>query len=262
MEACTYPAALARRYDRDYAAMGRSARDVGFYVELAHAARGPVLEMACGTGRVLLPIARALAADAADGRGVTGVDPSPEMRAQLLAKLGREPEEVRRRVTIHDGRFHRIPVRGPFALVCSPFRAFQHVHDAGEQRAAVAAMAAVLAPGGTLAFDVFDFDPRLARRDGALDCEYEEDGRHIERRSFTRYDAEASAVQVEMRWYADGEPTGERVEAPMHVYSHDALVDLIARAGLRVEAIHGDFDRSPRVPGTTRELVVVATRPA
>jgi SAM-dependent methyltransferase len=261
MEACTYPAALARRYDRDYAAMGRSARDVAFYVELARAARGPVLEVACGTGRVLLPIARALADDAEDGR-VTGVDPSPEMRAQLLAKLGREPEAVRRLVTIYDGRFHRIPVRGPFALVCSPFRAFQHVHDAGEQRAALAAMAGVLAPGGTLAFDVFDFDPRLAHRDGALDCEYDEGGRHIERRSTTRYDPEVSAVQVEMRWYADGTPTGERIEAPMHVYSHDALVDLVTGAGLRLAAIWGDFDRSPREAGTTRELVVVATRPA
>ena len=184
------------------------------------------------------------------------------MRAQLLAKLGREPEAVRRLVTIHAGRFHRIPVRGPFALVCSPFRAFQHVHDPAEQRAAVAAMAAVLAPGGTLAFDVFDFDPRLAARDGALDCEYDEGGQHIERRSTTRYDPQASAVQVEMRWYADGRPTGERVEAPMHVYSHEALVDLVARAGLRLTAIHGDFDRRPREPGTTRELVVVATRPA
>ena len=77
MEACTYPKALARRYDRDYAAMGRSARDVGFYVELARAAQGPVLEMACGTGRVLLPIARALAEDGVPGASVTGVDPSP-----------------------------------------------------------------------------------------------------------------------------------------------------------------------------------------
>jgi len=262
MEACTYPAALARRYDRDYAAMGRSALDVGFYVGLARAARGPVLEVACGTGRVLLPMARALAEEGAAGAHVTGVDPSPEMRAQLVAKLGREPEAVRRLVSVHEGRFHRIPVRGPFALVCSPFRAFQHVHAVEEQRAAVAAMAGVLAPGGTLAFDVFDFDPKLARRDGALDCEYDEGGRHIERRSTTRYDPAAGVVQFEMRWFADGQPTGEHVEAPMRVVSHDELVDLVAGAGLRLEAICGDFDRSPRQPGTTRDLIVVATRPA
>ena len=124
------------------------------------------------------------------------------------------------------------------------------------------AMAGVLAPGGTLAFDVFDFDPRQARRDGALDCEYDEGGRHIERRSYTRYDPEASAVQVEMRWFADAQPTGERDEAPMPVYTHEALAALVARAGLRLQAIYGDFDRRPREPGTTRELVVVATRPA
>jgi SAM-dependent methyltransferase len=268
MESCEYPLALARRYDQDYAAMGRT-RDIDFYVELAlqaarsgsAAAPAAVLEVACGTGRVLLPIARALVA--ADLHAtVTGVDPSPEMRAQLMSKLQRESEAVRGRVTVLAGRFDRIPARGPFALVCSAFRAFQHVHTPAEQQAGVDAMAAVLAPGGTLAFDVFDYDPSYDERQGrAPDCAYDEGGRHIERHSVRRFDAQARAVRLELRWYADGVPTGEQAGCALQIVTRDELVALVQRSGLSLVDVYGGFDRSAQDPRRPRELVVLATKP-
>jgi SAM-dependent methyltransferase len=267
METCEYPLALARRYDSDYAAMGRT-RDIGFYVELARAAAtgpraGPVLEVACGTGRVLLPMARALAASGAPHATVTGVDPSAEMRAQLVAKLAREPEAVRARVTVLAGRYDQIPARGPFALVCSPFRAFQHLQTADEQQAAVTSMSAVLAAGGTLAFDAFDYDPTFAARRGkAPDCAYDEGGRHIERRSVVRFDEGTRSVRVDMSWYADGEPTGEHAGCSLKIATRDELAALVARAGLRLVDIYGDFERSAHDAARPRELVVVATKPA
>ena len=263
METSDYPPALARRYDRDYAAMGRT-KDVDFYVELARqAARsGPVLEVACGTGRVLLPIARALVADGVPA-AVTGVDPSAEMRAQLVSKLQRESDAVRGRVTVLAGRYDRIPARGPFALVCSAFRAFQHLQTAAEQRAALASMAAVLAPGGTLAFDVFDYDTTFAARRGDRpDCAYDEDGRRIERRSEVAFDPATRRVRLDLRWYADGVPTGETAGCFMQVSTRDELAALVAGAGLGLVDVYGDFDRSPHEPARPRELVVVATRPA
>jgi len=266
METCDYPPALARRYDQDYAAMGRT-KDIDFYVELARAAAtgpqaGPVLEVACGTGRVLLPMARALAERGAPRATVTGVDPSAEMRAQLVTKLAREPEAVRARVTVLAGRFDQIPARGPFALVCSPFRAFQHLQTAGEQQAAVTSMAAVLAPGGTLAFDVFDYDPTFAaRRGNAPDCAYDEGGRHIERRSVVRLDEAARSVRLDLAWYADGVPTGEQAGCSMKIATRDELAALVTRAELRLVGVYGDFDRSPHDPARPRELVVVATKP-
>src|ERR1700742_1401756 len=70
--------------------------DVRFYVDLAETAGGPVLEYGCGNGRISIPSARA-------GAEVTGVDLSAPMLADLRARLGQEPEEVRARITLRRG---------------------------------------------------------------------------------------------------------------------------------------------------------------
>ena len=56
--------------------------DVPYWVETAKAAAGPVLEIACGTGRVLLPVRKA-------GVDIDGLDQSPEMIARLKDKAAR-----------------------------------------------------------------------------------------------------------------------------------------------------------------------------
>ncbi|HLQ60087.1 MAG TPA: class I SAM-dependent methyltransferase, partial [Gemmatimonadales bacterium] len=63
-------------------------QDVGFYVEEAKRARGTVLEVGCGTGRILLPIARA-------GCSIVGVDSSRQMLERCRAKLAGEPARCR-----------------------------------------------------------------------------------------------------------------------------------------------------------------------
>lgn len=68
--------------------------DVQFYVAEAAQVEGAVLEIGCGTGRVLLPIARA-------GHTVVGVDASAQMLARCRTKLADEPEGVRSRTGLH-----------------------------------------------------------------------------------------------------------------------------------------------------------------
>src|ERR1700691_2677533 len=81
-DAAYYTSTYARRID-----------DVAFYVSLAVASRGPVLEYGVGNGRIALPIAR-------HGVEVVGVDQSKPMLADLRARLEDEPDEVRRRLRI------------------------------------------------------------------------------------------------------------------------------------------------------------------
>ena len=69
----TFDEAFADRYDEWSAHM---TEDVPFYVELAREAEGPVVELAVGTGRVAIPVARAI------GRPVIGIDSSPRMLEQ------------------------------------------------------------------------------------------------------------------------------------------------------------------------------------
>jgi SAM-dependent methyltransferase len=68
--------------------------DVQFYVEEAAQVEGAVLEIGCGTGRVLLPLARA-------GHAVVGLNASEQVLARCRAKLGDEPEVVRNRIALH-----------------------------------------------------------------------------------------------------------------------------------------------------------------
>src|ERR1051326_8231265 len=67
--------------------------DLPFYVELAKQIGGPILEMGCGTGRVLLPIARA-------GIEIHGLDNSPAMLKIFRERIQNELEEGRNRITL------------------------------------------------------------------------------------------------------------------------------------------------------------------
>ena len=74
----------------------RDRQDVNFFVELARQANGRVLEVGCGSGRVLIPTARA-------GVDIVGLDLSHSMLSICRKKLSEEPEEVQARVQLVEG---------------------------------------------------------------------------------------------------------------------------------------------------------------
>lgn len=118
--------------------------DLEFYVELARAARGPVLEAACGTGRILLPTLQA-------GVDIDGFDLAPAMLDHLKKKaaaLGLSP-----RVYIADMRDLTLPRR--YALITLPFRAFMHLLTTEDQLKALRCLREHLEPGGALVLNLF-----------------------------------------------------------------------------------------------------------
>ena len=138
----------AKYYDEAYATL-EDLSDLQFYLGMARRTGGPVLELACGTGRVLLPIAE-------QGIRIDGVDSSPTMLAQLEHKLAREPQHIRELVEIASGDLRSYRSRRKYALVIIPFRPLQHMYTVEDQLAALntAAFRYHLASGGLLAFDV------------------------------------------------------------------------------------------------------------
>ncbi len=84
-------AATAEFYD--YVVPYQTRADVAFFVDTARASGGPVLEVGCGTGRVLIPTARA-------GIAISGIDLSPQMLDVCQRRLAQEPVEVQRRVQL------------------------------------------------------------------------------------------------------------------------------------------------------------------
>src|SRR4029077_2093045 len=85
--AIDYRQVSAKYYDDAYATK-EDLPDLEFYVDMAKANGGPVLELACGTGRILLPIAR-------EGISIHGVDNSLPMLNVLQDKLRQELKDVR-----------------------------------------------------------------------------------------------------------------------------------------------------------------------
>lgn len=246
----SYGPVTARFYDAAYATLPGLGADAAFYRDLALRCGGPVLELGCGTGRVLLPIA-------AEGLPCTGVDASAAMLEVLRARAG--GLAVRTLRAPMQG-FDLSPQR--FALVFAAFRGFQHLLSVDEQLACLACVRRHLLPGGSFSFDVFN--PRLdvlAADDGAEepDLRFEQDGEQVVRYVHTRRDRPAQVLALEMRYERRraGRVVGEeRARFRMRWFHRFELLHLLHRAGFGRVAIHGDFDGSAVGPRSPAYVVV------
>lgn len=140
-------AVTAMFYDQLYAE--QSALDLPLYRELAASANGSVLELGCGTGRVALALAR-------EGHNVVALDNSQPMLEQFKSNLSRESEGVHSRVKLIEGSMVNFNLSQRFGLILAPFRAFQHLLTADEQRQCLMTVAQHLTPGGTYVHNVFN----------------------------------------------------------------------------------------------------------
>lgn len=84
--------------------------DLEFYLELAKVAPGPALELGCGTGRLVIPLAR-------EGIDITGLDLSAPMLAHANRALAREPLETRTRAAFVEGDMTRFHLGREFGLI-------------------------------------------------------------------------------------------------------------------------------------------------
>jgi SAM-dependent methyltransferase len=249
MEADPYDAVIAHYYDAGYAALPGLGADVGFYRGLAAGAGGPVLELGCGTGRVIARIAE-------DGHACTGLDASPAM----LARLRERAPGVR----AVQGDMRDFDLGGArFALIYSAFRAFQHLEEVEDQLRCLACVRAHLLPGARFAFDVFNPRLDLLASDDESESEdlrFEQDGEEIVRYARVARDRARQRLRVAFRYErrAGGRVVGNaHAAASMRWFFHYELLHLMHRAGFAEVAIHGDFDGSPVGPASPA-LVVVA----
>ena len=253
-----YDPIIASLYD--FVPVYASRADVVFYVDEARAAGGNVLEVGCGTGRILIPTARA-------GVAIDGLDESPDMLAQCAAKLERENATVRQRVTLHQSDARSFDLGKTFALVTAPFRVMQHQITIDDQLRFLASIRRHLRPGGRFVFDVFN--PSFAALVAADGIEREDvpdttlgDGRAFRRTGRVKRVRFVDQVsEVELIYYVKSAPDAEpqrTVQAfDMRWYLRDELVHLLARAGFRVTSLYGDFDRSS-LGDTSKEIIVIA----
>jgi SAM-dependent methyltransferase len=235
----------AKYYDGAYGAM-KDLVDTRFYCELARQYGGPVLEIGCGTGRILLAIARL-------GVEVHGVDNSAPMLATLKENLGREKPGTRDRVSLHGADMRDFRLGRRFPLVTIPFRPMQHMYTVTDQVRALTSAAAHLQGDGILAFDVFypKFE-RLPLRLGEeqLEAEWSPEPGTVIRRFFRKdsFDKirQSFTVTLIFRVYGDGRLSSEERETlSMSYYTYPQLRALFLLAGLEPVAEYGSFAKTP-----------------
>jgi SAM-dependent methyltransferase len=157
----------AALYDHEY--RGRR-HDVRWYRRLAAElaeqegdASLRILELGCGSGRLLVPLAR-------DGHRVCGVDRSAAMLKACKSRLSKLNARTRARVHILQGDFRSLPLAaeedpsrpgetGRFPLVICPFNGFMHLYTTEDVERCLAEVRRLLAPGGIFALDVVNPDP-------------------------------------------------------------------------------------------------------
>ena len=200
--------------------------DVDFYVEQALASGGPVVELAVGTGRIAVPIARA-------GVNVIGVDASPGMLA--IARAAAESAGVSELVDLRVGDLREPPVNERVPLVICPFRSLLHMETEAEKLRALRAARGLLAPDGRFVFDVFSPSREDIEETNGLWLEREPG--ILERAD---WDEGARTLSLSIR-YGDGGETSFN----LHWLSVTEWLRLLDEAELGVEAVYGWFDSRP-----------------
>ena len=256
----TYQSFVADYYDYLPPVAGR--QDLDFYLEVGRTQGEPILELGCGTGRVLLHMAQA-------GLRAVGLDLSEPMLARCRAKLENQPAAVRDRVRLVHGDMTDFQLRETFRLINIPFRPFQHLLAVEQQLGCLRCARRHLAPGGRLVVDFFQTDARRMH-DPAFMQESSPhpevalpDGTRV--RLTERVAAFHRAEQcndVELVYYVthpDGRAERLVFAFTLRYFFRYEVEHLLARCGFRVVELFGNFDRSA-LRDDSPEMIFVAEK--
>jgi len=232
------------------------AGDVPFYLEMAQQANGEILDLACGTGRITIPVAEA-------GLTVTGLDLSSDMLKRAEEKA--REQGVADRITFVQGDMRSFDLGKTFSLIMIPFRSFLHLLHIHEQMKALTCIRNHLAPGGKLVMNVFvpkishlyeESEKMSLRGTFRLDT-----GEEVAMWDYTRYDHFQQLCEV-TRTYERVSPEGvvrEKVVGRFTLrYIFPAeLHHLLRLNGFKVVQRYGSFAKTPFDSAST-ELIIVA----
>lgn len=247
---------VARFFDGDYA---HYTDDLPLVEAYAQRTGGPLLELGCGTGRLLVPLASA-------GYTVTGIDLSPGMLRIARAKA--EAAGVAQLVTLVQGNSIDAPLAGPYRFAFVMMNTFLHLPTQADQLAALRHWRDHLAPGGLLLIDVFNPDvAQLAGLDGRLEWDKswvdEQTGCTIMKFLTRTVDLAEQVIHVNLIYdeiAADGQV--RRTVAPFdqrYLWRFEAEL-LLDKAGFALEGIYGDLSLGPFAADSERMILVARRR--
>jgi len=238
--------------------------DLDFVLTLAQEYGGPILELGCGTGRLVLPLVLA-------GHFVTGIDNEQSMLDLALQRLNRETEEIQQRAALHldDIRSFSLPsAASNYRLAIFSYNTLLHF-QAGEIVKTLRRVKRCLAKDGLLFVDVAN--PYSIEDDIYEDYPVLEDrftnpttGETVVQMSHSRLDSMRQCLHT--TWYFESQEVSEQLSDRVSVemdywYQFPHQLELmLQQSGFRLEQVMGDYDRTGFNEESSRLLIFA--RPA
>jgi SAM-dependent methyltransferase len=256
-----------RDYDLEHAG---DDEDIGFYFDLVTALRPRrIMELASGSGRVTIPLARLAATLQSQ---LVGLDNSAQMLAVARDKHGALHPDAAARLAFVEGDIRDWQTDAPFDLIIAPCSSLSHLVSLDDQIAAWRCAFANLVPGGRFVADVstanlaacaesMQVPPRVAV-ELDLDARDPLTNERLLRYRTLRYLAHEQRAQI--RFLYDKFPNGEAADRYVsdfdcHVYFPRELELLFRLTGFQVEARYGDYQRRP-FGASSRQLIMIGRK--
>ena len=250
----SFYATVARFYDAENA---DKTDDIDFYRELAQDYAPPILDVGCGSGRVVLPLAR-------EGLEVHGIDNSAAMLERARAQIASQPDDYRT-LTLHEGDVLTADLPAlKFGMVLMTYNMLMHFHQQEQQLALLRRLRDLTGDDGVLVLDLPNAGEMFATPDSdAITLERTfiepETGHMILQQAVSTLDRATQFMRV--LWLydeIDGDGSVKRTAAPVVFrYFFPYEVQLLLRlSGFRVEQMYGDVDGSPFEDGCPRMVVL------
>jgi SAM-dependent methyltransferase len=246
-------------------------RDIEFFVSLARRLKPKrVLELACGNGRVTLPLAE-LGEEL--GFDVVGLELVPEMLEAARQKQEEAPNAVRERLRLIEGDMRTWHDEQPFDLILTPCSSMCHLLTLEDQLAAWRCAFENLEPSGRFVVDVtmpdlvsYADSLRVPAREWLevdLDNTDEETGTRLLRYKSTRYLADQQRARIRFlydKFVKDAPPERSISDFESHVYYPREMELLYRHTGFQVEKSYGDYQGHPLKP-SSRQMIFCGVKP-
>jgi len=234
------------------------ADDVPFYLNLAKHFGGPILEPMCGTGRLMVPLARA-------GYGVAGIDSHPGMFNIAKGNIAGEKASVKKRLELHQMDIRDFDLKRKFKLVIVAFNGFLHLLKPPDRDSAMACLARHVDPTGALVIAVRNLKAPGTAHGEQLDKMKDLGSGHLSRYSTIQEDKDRPVMHIRFRYElypADGRIENRETDFELAVLQANQLKAVMEGAGLCVWESFGGHHHEQLTPRSDWIIHIARSREA
>jgi len=234
-----------RHYDRKVESRKRS-KDIPFYINKAKEYGDPVLELACGTGRVTIPIAK-------NNFSITGLD----LLNSMLKEAKRKSKELGIEIEWIEGDMSNFNLINKFNLIIMPGCAFNWFLDLESVEKCLSSVKKHLNPNGGFIFDVFNPDLNLLVRDPLKtypNAKYQDPdgGGLITVSEKSSYDKATQISKVKLSYSISDKTISN--ELKLRMFFPQELEAILKYNRFKINAKYGDFDQTPFTSDSRRQI--------